>query len=79
MCGHAGSHRTYINIAMPTVWFAVDSQKAVPVCAQSAAATVAESHPKGIDYLVINAGLADNHIGPTLELCATCPHLYDVV
>ena len=42
---------------------------------QTAAAAIADSHPQGIDYLVINAAINDNHVGPALDLCATrTPH-----
>ena len=37
---------------------------------QAAAAVIAGSHPQGLDYLVINAAVNDNHVGPALDLCA---------
>jgi len=37
---------------------------------QAAAAEVASENPGGIDYLVVNAGINDGHVGPSLDMCA---------
>ena len=37
---------------------------------QAAAAEVAAENPGGIDYLIINAGTNDGHVGPSLDMCA---------
>ena len=38
--------------------------------AQAAAAEVATENPGGIDYLIVNAGINDCHVGPSLDMCA---------
>ena len=43
--------------------------------AQAAAAEVAAENPGGIDYLIVNAGVNDCHVGPTLDMCAVMPSL----
>ncbi len=40
--------------------------------AQSAAAEVAAHNPEGIDYLIVNAGVNDVHVAPSLDMCAGC-------